>query len=115
MNTIDTYISERDANQQKALEHIRSLVHRLVPDAEEAISYGIPAFKYRGKYLIGFAGFKDHLSIFPGSDPVASLEAELRDFKRSKGTIQFTLEHPIPDELIAKLVEHSRTSIEHRT
>lgn len=114
MNTIDEYLTGRDSAQQEALQHIRTLIQQLVPEATEAISYGIPAFKYKGKYLIGFAGFKDHLSIFPGTAPIAVLDAELSAYQRSKGTIQFTLDHPLSDELISKIVAHSRKSIDLR-
>jgi uncharacterized protein YdhG (YjbR/CyaY superfamily) len=104
IKTIDEYLANVDAPKKAALEHIRKLVHQVVPEAEESISYGMPAFKYKGKPLIYFAAFADHLSIFPTSTPIAELKDKLEEFKTGKGTIQFTLEKPVPDALIKELL-----------
>lgn len=112
MSAVDDYITALDAPQRAELERVRAAVKHALPDVNEQISYGMPAFKYKGKYLIGYASFKDHLSVFPGATPVAELADRLSDFKQSKGTIQFTLEHPLPDAIIAELVKARQAQID---
>jgi uncharacterized protein YdhG (YjbR/CyaY superfamily) len=63
----------------------------------------MPGYKYKGKYLISFGAFKNHMSIFPGANATAELERELAAYRQSKGTIQFTNEHPLSDKVIQKL------------
>ena len=105
MSVIDEYLKTVKPEFREELNHIRNYIQTLVPDAEETISYAIPTFKYKGKNLIHFAGFKDHMSIFPTSQPVAALQEQLKDFTVLKGTIQFTMDHRLPDESIKQLVE----------
>lgn len=105
MTVIDEYLEKVEPKQKAELEKIRSFVKEHVPDAEEVISYGMPAFKYRGSYLIGFAAYKDHMSVFPTPEPIEILEDELEGFQMSKGTVQFTLDHPLPLEIVGRLVD----------
>ena len=104
MSVIDEYLAKIDEPQRAELERVRQIVKRAVPEAEEVISYGMPVFKYRGQYLIGFTAFKNHLSLFPASHPIEVLKDQLGEFELSKGTIQFTLEHPVPESIIKELV-----------
>src|SRR5215831_1299714 len=97
MSLIDEYLMQLGVPERAALERIRRIVHETVPEAEEVIGYGMPGFKYRGKYLVGFSAFKNHLSLFPASGPVEAFKEQLRDFNLSKGTVQFTLEKPLPE------------------
>lgn len=81
----------------------------IVPDAEEVISYGMPAIKKDGKVLAGFAYFKNHLSYFPHSSIVISrLEKELINYKVSKGGFQFPNDHVLPKALLKKLVSEKK-------
>lgn len=64
----------------------------------------MPGFKYRGKYLVSFAAFKDHLSLFPGAEPIEALKDKLTDYETSRGTIQFTLDHPLSDDLLKEIL-----------
>ncbi len=112
MTVIDDYLANIPAPQKAALEQIRTVVHDTAPGAEEVISYGMPGFKYKGKYLMGFNAFKDHLSIFPTSEPVEVLQDKLTEFKQSKGTIQFTLEHPVPEPIIQELIRIRMATID---
>lgn len=105
MSVIDDYLKNVAEPQKGELERVRNIVSKTVPEAEEAISYGMPGFKYKGKYLITFAAFKDHLSVFPGSNPTEAVSKKLADFKQSKGTIQFTIENPLPESIIVELVK----------
>ncbi len=104
MNVIDEYLSNLESPQRGELERIRRLVKQLVPDTEDTIGYGIPTIKYKGKNLLHFAAYKDHLSLYPGSAPVQEFVDELTEFTISKGTIQFTPEKPLSDELLNKII-----------
>jgi uncharacterized protein YdhG (YjbR/CyaY superfamily) len=104
MTDIDTYINKLTQSQQKAMTHVRQVIKKTSPESTEQISYGMPAFKYKGKYLIAYGGFKNHMSLFPGSTPVAKLKARLAKFSTAKGTIQFTEDNMVPDDLIKEIV-----------
>lgn len=104
MTVIDDYLATVEEPEQGKLEEVRKIIKQVVPEAQEVITYGMPGFKYKGKYLISFAAFKDHMSIFPGAEPVEEYKDRMKDFKVSKGTIQFTLEHPIPDDLLKDIL-----------
>lgn len=112
MNDIETYLASIDPEQKKELQKIRAHIRSLVPDAKETISYGMPVFKYKTKYLIGFSGFKNHMSIFPGSEAIDILKDKLVDYKTSKGTVQFTVERGIPDDLLKEIIELCKTRID---
>lgn len=111
MSVIDEYLSQVAPDEKTELERIRRIVRHAVPEVAEVISYGMPVLKYNGKYLIGFAAFKDHMSVFPGSMPVDQLKDKLHDYKTSKGTIQFTVEKPLSEALIKELVDVSLAGI----
>jgi uncharacterized protein YdhG (YjbR/CyaY superfamily) len=101
---IDTYLEIQPADVSTALNRIRKIVHDTVPEAQECISYGMPSFKYHGS-LVYFAAFKDHCSFFPGGGDIMEMfKEDLKDFKTSKGTIQFTLDKPIPASLLKKII-----------
>jgi uncharacterized protein YdhG (YjbR/CyaY superfamily) len=104
MSAVDEYLGKVPAPQRGELERVRNIVKETVSEAEEVISYGMPGFKYQKKYLFGYAAFKDHMSIFPTAAPVEALQEKLSDFELSKGTVQFTLEHPVPEAIIKELV-----------
>jgi uncharacterized protein YdhG (YjbR/CyaY superfamily) len=104
MSVIDDYLENLDPEQKAGLERIRVIAKEIVPDVEEVISYRMPVLKYKGAYLIGFAAFKDHLSLFPGAEPIEDLKRKLTGFKLSKGTIQFTPDNPIPEALVKEII-----------
>jgi uncharacterized protein YdhG (YjbR/CyaY superfamily) len=112
MEEVDTYFSKVAQPQLAELARIRSLIRQVVPQATEAMSYGMPGFKYKGKYLIAYAPFHHHLSVFPGSEAIEAAKDILEPFKTSKGTVQFTLEQPLPDEVVKRLVELRRQAID---
>jgi uncharacterized protein YdhG (YjbR/CyaY superfamily) len=100
---IDTYIAGFPRPVRTVLERVRSTIRKAVPGAEEAISYGIPAFKLHGRSMIYFAGWKQHYSLYPSNDRlVAAFKNELAPYEvNSKGTIRFPLSQPVPAKLIA--------------
>lgn len=102
----DEYLADLDEDQRAALEAIVAHVADVVPDAEEGTSYGMPAFRYAGKPLLGFAAHKDHLGLYPFSPEVLERVAVyLEGFGRSKGSIRFTAQQPIPPEVLTALVQ----------
>jgi uncharacterized protein YdhG (YjbR/CyaY superfamily) len=112
--TVDEYLSGVPAEQRVQLEQIRSTIKKLVPEAEEKISYNMPMFYFGGMFA-GFAAFKDHCSYFPCSGSVLkNFSQELSSYKTSKGTIQFTLDHPLPASLLKKIITLRLLEIEHR-
>ena len=103
---IDDYIATAPADSQPALREIRTRIHALVPDATEAISYQIPTFKLDGKVLVHFAGWKEHVSIYPAPEPDEALDADLAPYQdaKSKGTLKFPLDEPMPYDLIGRVI-----------
>lgn len=112
MSAIDDYLQAVPADQRKELERVRRLVTNALPEHEDSIGYGMPVIRYQGKYLLGFAPFKDHLSIFPGAETIEAYEDQLKNYKTSKGTIQFTLEQPLPDSLLLNIVQQRMHEID---
>jgi uncharacterized protein YdhG (YjbR/CyaY superfamily) len=102
---IDDYLATLNRDQGATLGALRHTILSIVPEAEECISYGIPAFRYRGKVFAGFAAYKRHLSYFPYSGSV--LEAHKEDLKQyswSRGTLQFPVGTPLPKALVELLI-----------
>ncbi len=115
MLTIDEYLSKVEIAQKTELEKVRNTVKRAIPDAQEVITYGMPGFKYKGKYLIAFAPFRNHLSIFPGSEAVEAFKNKLSGYRTFKGTIQFTVDNPIPEDIIKEIVLYRIKEINFKT
>jgi uncharacterized protein YdhG (YjbR/CyaY superfamily) len=104
VKNIDEYLLDVTEKQRLALEALRQIIRETAPDAEEVISYGMPAFKYHGM-LVYFAAFKNHCSLFAANATLnADIYPELKAYKTSKGTIQFTPEKPLPVALVQKIV-----------
>ena len=103
--TVDEYIATFPKNVQSILEELRQAIRESAPEAEEAISYQMPAFKLDG-VLVWFAAFKNHIGFFPTSSAIEAFKEELFDYKVSKGTIRFPLDKPIPFDLVKKIVKY---------
>ena len=103
---IDDYISGFPEHIQKGLGQIRAVVKKVSPKAEEAISYGIPAFNLNGRYLVYFAGYKKHIGLYPVPSGNKLFEKDFAPYNTTgKGTIQFPLDKPIPISLVTKIVK----------
>jgi uncharacterized protein YdhG (YjbR/CyaY superfamily) len=90
---------------EPALEHVRAVVREVAPDAEEGRSYGMPAFIYAGKPLLAVRAAKRHLSIYPFSPAaIDAVKDRLGGFDLAKGTIRFTPDRPVPDDVLTDLV-----------
>jgi uncharacterized protein YdhG (YjbR/CyaY superfamily) len=103
--SIDEYIAEFPPETQKVLEELRALIKATAPDATETISYAIPTFDLNGKHLVHFGGYKKHIGFYPTSAGTEAFQEELQPYKRSKGTVQFPLDQPMPTDLIRRIVE----------
>jgi uncharacterized protein YdhG (YjbR/CyaY superfamily) len=103
--TIDEYLAFQPEKVMEVLENLRQIIRETAPEAEEVISYGIPAYKYHGM-LVYFAAYKKHCSLFAGNGALTEqMQEQLKAYKTSKGTIQFTVEKPLPDELVREIVK----------
>jgi uncharacterized protein YdhG (YjbR/CyaY superfamily) len=102
--TIDEYIATFPKDVQVILEKFRQAIKEAAPEAEETISYKMPAFKQNG-ILVWFAAFKNHIGFFPKISAIEAFKAELSGFKLSKGTIRFPLDEPIPFDLVKRIVK----------
>lgn len=113
MTDIDKYFNGLTDNQRAELGRIRKIATSLVPDTEEVVSYGVPTLKYLGKPLIYYAAFKDHVSIFPASDPmVEAIGDKLGKYRTSKGTFQFPYDQPISEDLLKAIVNYRQNEID---
>ena len=102
---VDEYLAALDEPKRGTLERLRNTILEIVPDAEQCISYGMPAFRLDGKVVAGFAAFKNHLSYFPHSGSVLpELAEDLVGYTASKGTLQFAVDKPLPKALVKKLI-----------
>ena len=102
--TIDDYISTFPADIQAILEKVRQAIQKAAPEAVEIMSYGIPTFDLNGKHLVFFAGWKQHISLYPQPAGDEAFQQEIAHYKRARGTIQFRLDKPIPYELVEQIV-----------
>lgn len=102
-STIDEYIKDFLQDEQKILQTIRRTIKKAVPQATEKISYGIPAFYINGKYLIYFAGYRQHVSIYPVSAGNGPFAKDIAPYLSGKGTAKFPLDKPIPYALIRRV------------
>ena len=104
--SIDEYIAGFPKETQKILEQVRATIKSTVPDAEETISYAIPAFTLNKTYLVYFAGYKNHISLYPAPTGNEAFEKEIAAYKSGKGTVQFPLNKPLPLNLITKVIKY---------
>jgi uncharacterized protein YdhG (YjbR/CyaY superfamily) len=104
--SVDQYISMHPPAVRTVLQRVRSAIRRAVPGAEETISYQIPAFKRDGTYVVYFAGWKQHYSLYPANERLLSaFKDELAGYEISKGTIRFPFSEPVPVTLIARIAK----------
>jgi uncharacterized protein YdhG (YjbR/CyaY superfamily) len=106
VDEVDAYLAGLEEPKRSTLEAVRRSIKAVVPDAEECISYGMPAFRVDGKVVAGFAAFTHHLAYLPHSGTVlAELGDALSGYERTSGSLHFAVDEPLPDELVRRLVE----------
>lgn len=101
---IDTYINTFPPQVRTTLLSLKETIQRAAPEAEETIKYGIPTFVYHGN-LVHFAAYKHHIGFYPTPSAIKAFQAEVTEYKQSKGAIQFPLNAPLPLTLISKMVK----------
>ena len=102
---VDEYLAALDEPKRRTLERLRNTILEIVPEAEQCISYGMPAFRLDGKVVAGFAAFKNHVSYFPHSGSVLpELADDLVGYTASRGALQFDVDKPLPKALVKKLI-----------
>ena len=107
VKSVDEYIASQPEAVRGVLERLRSTIRKAVPDAEEVISYKIPAYKLRGTVVLFFACWKQHYSLYPANGSVvAEFADELAPYEISKGTIRFPLSEPVPVKLIERIAKY---------
>ncbi len=100
----DAYLAALSSDKRAALEALRKAIKAAVPQAEECISYQLPAFRLNGKFLVAYGAAANHCAFYPGA-VVQDLKKELKDYDTSKGTIRFPASSPLPAALVRKLIE----------
>jgi uncharacterized protein YdhG (YjbR/CyaY superfamily) len=100
---VDEYISIFPDKIQELLKEMRATIKKAAPEAEEVISYQMPAYKFYGM-LIYFAAFKNHIGLYPGVSGIETFKEELSVYKGAKGSVQFPLNKPLPLDLISRIV-----------
>lgn len=104
--SVEDYLAALPEEPRAALEKLRKTIKTAAPDAIETISYQMPAFKDQGRFLVSYAAFKDHCSLFPASEAVLeALGEELKPYFSGKGTIRFHADKPLPAALVKKIVK----------
>ena len=117
--TFDEYVAGLSPEYRAEFERIRAIVHEMVPDADETISYGIPTWKHRGKYVLYFSAHRNHMSVHPAfAELIDSVRDQLGDFVltkgtlSSRGTVQFTPDNPVPAAIIRAIITSRLQAIE---
>ncbi len=109
---IDDYLAALPEPERSSLEELRRSIRAVVPQADECISYGMPAFSVSGKVVAGFGAFKNHLSYLPHSGSVLSaLADELAPFELTTGSLHFSIDQPLPQDLVRLLVQTKMTQL----
>jgi uncharacterized protein YdhG (YjbR/CyaY superfamily) len=104
--SVDEYLAGLPEEQRAALEKLRETIRAAAPQATETISYGMPAFQQDGRFLVSYAAFKDHCSLYPASSAVReALGDEIQPYFSGKGTLRFQADEPIPAALVKKIVK----------
>lgn len=101
---IDAFISGAPSASRVKLTELRTLLKKLVPEAEETIAYGIPTLRLNGN-LVHFSGYRHHIGFYPGADAIAYFKQEIAQYPSAKGSVQFPLDEPLPVQLITRMVQ----------
>jgi len=104
--SVEDYMAALPEDRRAAMEELRQTIRAAAPEADETISYLMPTFKTHGQFLVSYAAFKNHYSLFPASDAVIeALGDELTPYLAGKGTIRFPADTPIPAGTVGKIVK----------
>lgn len=116
MSQIDDYVATLTPEQQAATTHLRTTVKRLYPDATDGWSYSMPTIKYRGHGLVAFMVYAHHIGFYPfGGAPIEAVKDQLTNYKTSKGAVQFTIDKPLPQDALERMIHIRAEQIEQLT
>lgn len=104
MNEVDAYIKSYPVEVQEGLTTIRNIILELAPHATERICMRMPTYDLNGKWLVHFAGYEKHIGFYPQPEGITAFKEKLAGYKTSKGAVQFTLNKPLPLDLIREIV-----------
>lgn len=105
MTVIDDFLQHIEPEKRIQLERLRTIAKKVVPDAEDAIAYGMPTLKYQGKSFFGFNAHTHHIGIYPyGGAPIEAFKNKLLGYKLSKGAIQVPYGKPFPEDLLKEII-----------
>ncbi|AIQ11419.1 iron chaperone [Paenibacillus durus] len=104
-SSIDEYIAACTPEVQDVLQTLRKVIQESAPDAKEKISYQMPTFELHGN-LVHFAAFKKHIGFYPAPSGIEAFQEEVKEYHKSKGTLQFPLDKPLPYDLISRIVKY---------
>ena len=111
--TVDEYISAFPPSTQKILKDVRKTIHTAAPQAEDVISYNMPAVKLKS-VLVYYAAYEKHIGFYPTASPIEVFKDQLSDYKFSKGAIQFPIDQPMPFDLITKIVKFRMKEVQEK-
>lgn len=106
--SVDAYLQGFTGEVRKALDTVRATIRKAIPDADESISYGIPVYLVNGTYAVYFAGYKNHISLYPVPSGNESFTKKIAIYRKSKGTLRFPLSEPLPLTLIASVAKNGK-------
>lgn len=109
---VDDYIAAFSGETRSRLEQIRELVHSASPDAVEALSYGLVGYKRNGKPLLYFGGYDKHIGLYATPNGHEAFAKEFAKYKQGKGSVQFPLDQPLPEDLIKRVIVHRNKQTE---
>jgi len=105
VKAVDAYIAKQRTDLQAVLKRVRRIIRKTLPGAEETLSYQIPAYRLHGEYVVYFAGWSQHWSLYPVTERTqAAVGSGLAPYKVSKGTVRFPLAEPVPESLVVRIV-----------
>ncbi|MDF2721265.1 MAG: hypothetical protein K0Q59_940 [Paenibacillus sp.] len=104
--TIDAYIALFPPEVQRILQELRQTVREVAPEMKEKISYQMPTYELKGKNVVHFAAFKKHIGFYPAPSGIEAFEEEVKPYHKSKGTLQFPLDQPLPFDLIRRVTAY---------
>lgn len=110
-DNIEAYISAQEPTVQNVLRTVKSAIEEAAPEAISGISYGMPAYKFKGKPLAYFAANKKHLGFYPTSSPISFFKTELAEYATSKGAVQFPYNEKLPINLMKKMIKFRANKI----
>jgi len=104
--SVEDYLAALPEDRRTAVEELRQTIKAAAPEATQVISYQMPTFKSHGQFLVSYAAFKNHYSLFPASEAVVeALGEELKPYLAGRGTIRFPAGYPLPVHLVTKIVK----------